>query len=100
MEKNAQMEIRKYAEIIGNKIVSKWVPITWKAFQEYILGSTQFSNKEMEILKLIFSQKKKEAKQFAEEMGWIKYKDDQLKFNIERYEFEQKLDTLNIPHPW
>ncbi|MHA1621045.1 MAG: FAD-dependent thymidylate synthase [Candidatus Heimdallarchaeaceae archaeon] len=35
MDSHAQWEIRQYANIIGEKIVSKWVPITWAAFNDY-----------------------------------------------------------------
>ncbi len=38
MEAHAQYEIRTYAAAIGNEIVSKWCPIVWKAFQDYLFG--------------------------------------------------------------
>jgi thymidylate synthase (FAD) len=33
MDNHAQWEIRQYAGVIGNEIVSQWVPSTWAAFK-------------------------------------------------------------------
>lgn len=35
MDQHAQLEIRSYAEIIGNEIVAKICPMTWEAFNSY-----------------------------------------------------------------
>lgn len=100
MEKNAQLEIREYANVIGNEIVKRWVPIAWEAFEEYILTSKEFSGFELKLLSLLANGKKEEAVEAAKEYGWIKYKDDKITFNMERWEFEGKLNELNIPIPW
>jgi len=39
MEPKAQLEIRLYANIIGNEIVSKLFPLAWEAFQDYKLNA-------------------------------------------------------------
>ena len=49
---HAQYEIRVYAEIILD-IVKKWVPVTYEAFEDYRVGGTQLSAKEILILKKI-----------------------------------------------
>ena len=49
---HAQYEIRVYADIILD-IVKKWVPITYEAFEDYRVGGTQLSAKEILILKKI-----------------------------------------------
>ena len=49
---HAQFEIRVYADIILD-IVKKWVPITYEAFEDYRVGGTQLSAKEILILKKI-----------------------------------------------
>ncbi|NOX18471.1 MAG: FAD-dependent thymidylate synthase [Chlorobi bacterium] len=100
MEKNAQLEIRKYAEIIGREIVKRWVPVVWEAFEEYSIGSTQFSSKEIELLKFIYSGEKEKVNELAASLGWLKEKEGNLSANIERMEFEQKLDELGISYPW
>lgn len=51
MDSHAQKEIRDYATIIGNEIVSRWAPYTWEAFNDYILNSITFSGKEIELMK-------------------------------------------------
>jgi len=100
MEKNAQLEIREYANIIGNEIVKRWVPIAWEAFEEYILTSKEFSGFELKLISLLANGKQNEAVEAAKDYGWIKYKDDKLTFNMERWEFEGKLNDLKIPIPW
>jgi len=100
MEKNAQIEIRKYAEIIGKEIVSRWVPITWEAFLDFSMNSTNFSLKEMDILKYIYSHNMQAAKDAAEASGWIRTAEGKLNKSLERTEFEEKLDRLNIKYPW
>src|SRR5688572_14958088 len=35
MNLHAQLEIRRYAEVIGTQIVSHWCPMAWEAFLEY-----------------------------------------------------------------
>ena len=51
MDSHAQKEIRDYANVIGNEIVSKWVPLVWEAFQDYRLGAASFSKQELDVLK-------------------------------------------------
>jgi len=100
MEKNAQLEIREYANIIGREIVKRWAPIAWEAFEEYALNSKEFSGFELELLSLLANGKEDDAKSRADEFGWLKYKDDELKFNMERWEFENKMKDLKISIPW
>lgn len=100
LEKNAQYEIRKYAEVIGNEIVARWCPITWQAFCEYQLGSVTFSKTEMKILKEIYLDNKKKIIQIAGEVGWINPEDAKVSRNIERLEFEEKLKMLGIELEW
>ncbi|MEN8192221.1 MAG: FAD-dependent thymidylate synthase [Bacteroidota bacterium] len=100
MEKNAQLEIREYADIIGKEIVKRWVPMAWEAFEEYRLTSKEFSGFELKLMSLLANGKKEEAVQAAADYGWIKFKDEKMTFNMERWEFEGKLEDLNIEIPW
>ena len=50
MDSHAQLEIRSYANIIGNEIVSRLWPISWNAFVDYELNSIKFSGSEIEML--------------------------------------------------
>jgi thymidylate synthase (FAD) len=49
MDKNAQYEIRVYAETMA-EIVRQVVPIAWEAFEDYILNGEHFSKTELQIL--------------------------------------------------
>jgi thymidylate synthase (FAD) len=52
MDSHAQKEIRDYANIIGNEIVSRWCPHVWEAFQDYRLGGMFLSRAEVEALRV------------------------------------------------
>ena len=47
---HAQYEIRVFADAIG-EIVADWVPLTWEAFQDYRLGGSFLSRREVALLK-------------------------------------------------
>jgi thymidylate synthase (FAD) len=50
MDSHAQYEIRVYANAIA-EILKAWVPLTWEAFEDYVLGAVTFSKPEMELIK-------------------------------------------------
>ncbi len=50
LDKHSQYEIRVYAEIIA-AILKQCVPLTWEAFEDYILNAIYFSANELKILK-------------------------------------------------
>ncbi len=100
MEKNAQLEIRKYAQIIGHEIVAKWVPFTWEAFLDYEMNAQKFSAIELEIIKNIISANTEAVLEIAEKAGWLKVKDGRLVKNLERMEMEEKLELLGLEKPW
>ncbi len=100
MDQHAQLEIRRYAETIGNEIVKRWVPIAWEAFQDYRINANSFSGLEIELLGLIANKKDDKAIKRAKEIGWLKFKGEKLLNNMERDEFEQKLLLLDLKQPW
>lgn len=100
MDKHAQLEIRNYAKTIGEEIVKRWVPLAWEAFEDYRMNSKSFSGPEMDLLGLISNNKNEDAIEKAKELGWVKYKESKLVSNLERIEFEDKLDLLNLKKPW
>ena len=53
MDEHAQEEIRVYAQAIA-RIVKDWLPITWKAFEDYRLNAVTFSAMEMKGLQALF----------------------------------------------
>jgi len=101
MDSHAQLEIRKYATIIGEEIVKRWVPLTWEAFEDYRMNSQNFSALEMELLKLIGNNKLSEAVDKAEEYGWLRINKEGKRIkSLERIEFEEKLKKLDFKIPW
>lgn len=100
MDSHAQLEIRNYAQTIGNEIVKRWVPMAWEAFEDYRMDSKSFSGSEMKLLTLIANAQNEKAIKFAEEIGWVKYKDSKINSHLERREFEEKLESLNLNAPW
>lgn len=98
MDPHAQLEIRKYANIMGD-ILSKWVPLTWKAYLDYRMNALTLSSRDTAIIKALnLSDFSAAAKELAEEYGWLK--NGIPAKNRERDEFEYKLDKLGISIPW
>lgn len=100
MEAHAQLEIRQYAEIIGSEIVGRWCPLVWEAFLDYSMNSQAFSVIDQQILNCIVTRQPDEAIAIADQKGWLPRKDGKLKFNLERYEFEQKIEKMGLQIPW
>lgn len=100
MDSHAQYEIRAYANVIGNEIVSRWCPVAWEAFKTYYINSINITSIEIPLLKLIIAKQKEEARKLADELGWLKMKDGTLSKNRERSEFEAKLKNLGLSKPW
>jgi thymidylate synthase (FAD) len=57
MDAHAQWEIRQYANIIGNEIIAKLYPITWKAFCDYRLNAMQLTALDIQVIQKIAGEK-------------------------------------------
>jgi thymidylate synthase (FAD) len=100
MDARAQEEIRTYADVIGNQIVSVWCPFTWEAFVDYRLQGLALSKFESRVIGAIANNDKTLALEVARTAGWLSGYPDTLKRNREREECELKLLTLNLAVPW
>ncbi len=100
MERNAQLEIRKYAETICNEVVKRWVPITWKAYWDYIMNSMTFSGLEIKIITSMINNQKDSITEYGKEFGWLTEEGKPKTQNRELFEFEEKLKKLCINKPW
>jgi len=100
MDPSAQLDIRSYASVIGNEIVAKWCPITWKAFLDYRLHSQVFSRLEMALLRALHRGTPETAGDLARQYGWLEADAQGLKRHRERQEFEAKLQDMGLPIPW
>ena len=72
METNAQLEIRKYAEVICNEIVKRWCPITWQAFWDYQMNSMTFSGLEIKIITAMIKGENEIVNDYGKKFGWLK----------------------------
>jgi len=99
MEKNAQLEIRQYANTIFNEIVKRWVPITHQAFIDYMIESMAFSGLEIRIVREMILGNSVNVKNYYQEYGWLKEDGTKKTNNQELFEFEEKLQALSLPFP-
>ena len=100
MEEHAQLEIRLYAETIGNEIVSRWCPLAWEAFNDYRVDAVSFSKDEQALLRVLFREGPSAAVRLAESLGWLPVENGKPSQHFERSEFEQKLGKMGIALPW
>lgn len=100
MDDHAQEEIRAYARLIGEGIVSRWCPITWEAFRDYRYESLVLSRLELDLLRAVATGNAAAARDLAAGFGWLAAGDKGLKPNRERLEFEEKLKLLGLAIPW
>jgi len=100
MDPHAQDEIRSYANVIGNEIVSKWCPVIWEAFNDYHINALYLTKIDKDIIKEIISGNIEEANNIAEKQGWLLSDKSGLKHIRERDELEKKLLTIGLSIPW
>jgi thymidylate synthase (FAD) len=100
MDSHAQLEIRSYANVIGNEIVSRWCPIAWEAFVDYRLKSAALTRYDVEIVRTLAAGRNEEAIKLAQEFGLLPADGSAMKSNRERSELEVKLLRLGFEVPW
>ncbi|HNI99398.1 MAG TPA: FAD-dependent thymidylate synthase, partial [Leptospiraceae bacterium] len=71
MDEHAQLEIRKYAILIGEEIVKRWCPVVWEAFMDYSFHSDSLSRIERELIRLINSGSNEDIMKKAAEFGFL-----------------------------
>lgn len=100
MDAHAQLEVRNYANIIGQEIVSRWCPIAWEAFLDYRLKSVVFSRLESELVAALVRGDNAEATRLATAFGLLAPDGTPSKRNREREELETKLAQWGMTIPW
>lgn len=100
MDAHAQLEIRSYARVIGEEVLSRWCPLTWEAFIDYRLESSGLSRLELAVLQALAAGDPQEAERRAASFGLLERDERGLKRHRERQELEQKLQTLGFEIPW
>ena len=56
-DEHAQYEIRVYADVMLD-LVKKWVPLTYEAFEDYRMGGTELSAKEIKLMRKLLKGEK------------------------------------------
>ena len=82
LDPHAQYEIRVFAEAMA-ELVKERVPVAWKAFEDYMLGSERFSKLELKVL-----QKALHGEKFT--------LSEEIKNKRERAEFVEKMSKLQF----
>ena len=100
MDPHAQLEIRRYAETIGEQIVSQWVPMAWEAFKDYRFGRMTLSQQDQQLLALIAAGKDQAAVDWCKENKWLRTKDGKQLLSREALEFSDKIASLGLTPPW
>lgn len=105
MHDHAQEEIRKYAHVIGAKVVARWCPLAWEAFCDYRLHGTGWSRIETEIVSRLVAGDTEGSVRVARDAGWLRARSGEvgtgrLARNRERAEAEEKLRALSLSVPW
>ena len=102
MEGHAQQEIREYATVIGEQIVSRWVPFAWEAFLDYRMGAETLSKDALALLGFVARGEAEAARAHAEARG-LATRDPASgawKLGREAREFTELLDRLGLASPW
>ena len=101
IDARAQAEIRQYAVVIGEQIVSRWVPLVWEAFLDFQRHGMLLSRIEQEIIRELVGGSPERARAIAESNGFLRIgKNGNLVRNREREELEMKLRDFRLAVPW
>jgi thymidylate synthase (FAD) len=101
LHESAQEEIRAYAAVIGEEIVSKWCPIAWEAFQDYRLGGRFLSAEEAAIVRALAGGHAAEARDLAIAADMLVVKDNgDAQLSFEGRETVAKLKDLGHDVGW
>jgi len=100
MDDHAQLEIRSYANVIGNEVVSRWCPIAWEAFVDYRLRSLSLSRIEAEVIKALIAGRQIDAIRIAADAGLVSKDGTPVQRNRERQELEDRLASVGLSVPW
>jgi thymidylate synthase (FAD) len=100
MDPHAQYEIRAYAEVIGNEIVSRWCPMAWEAFMDYRIRGMSLTDLDNRIIAAIAAGDPEKAIDIAVDAEILPPRGEEVTRNMEREEVEEKLRRLGMEIPW
>jgi thymidylate synthase (FAD) len=96
MDSHAQLEIRRYAETIGNEIIAKLFPLCWEAFLDYRVDAMRLTRLDRGVIQRLASgatalPASREEFQAAQDTSWVS-----LERCRERDECFAKLASLGL----
>ncbi len=94
MAPDAQLEIRSYAKLIGEKLVAAWVPHTWQAFLDFRKNAVTFSAIEYALLGALVRGDVADATAIAAAAGYG------IEKSSEATRAATQLRALGFPVPW
>lgn len=98
MDSHAQQEIRSYANVIGHKILSSWLPNVWEAFLDYRLHAMTLTSLDRNMLNELVNPSI--AIEKGKLWGWLD-EEGRPKKNRELEEFVDKANLLGVEiFPW
>jgi thymidylate synthase (FAD) len=100
MDAHAQLEIREYANTIGEEIVARWCPVAWDAFKDYRLNSMPLTAAEIAIVRALTTGGNDAAIEEAKRLGFVTYKNGEMRITREGKEITAKLDRLGLKVLW
>lgn len=96
MDSHAQKEIRDFATVIGEKIVARWVPLTWDAFQDYQVQGISLSRHEVDLIRFMVTDDPDGYLDYMVLIDWHDSNGKPKKRCRELREFEEKLDLMGF----
>jgi len=101
MDSHAQKEIRDYATVIGERIVSQWVPLAWEAFEDFRLGGAFLTKLDLRMITYLNAARPARGENYADVTPeWFERKNGKFKRSGERDECAAKLKRLGFEVPW
>ncbi len=100
MDPSAQWEIRQYAELMGREIIRRWVPLTWEAFEDYVLEGFTLSAPEQALASALAAGQAVRARKLARSGGYVVEKGGTVKPTLEGREVAEKFKRLGLKVPW
>jgi thymidylate synthase (FAD) len=93
----AQLEIRRYAEVIASQLLAAWCPITYEAFCDYRLQRVEFSAPEVLVTRRIEGVSRVEGRRLLVSAGFVvRDSAGALMFTREGREFFSKVTRLGL----
>ena len=98
MDAHAQLEIRRYAEVIGREIVARWCPIAWAGLSRLPVHGLRLSARRPRSCEG-WPRRPRGGAGRGRAAGWLEGGPEGLRPNRERREMARKLRDLGLPVP-